>query len=61
MHAAVPRLKRLFRIPAACRAARFVSSDGVQPLALGSFSVDAAGGLLGELRELLGANAARLG
>ena len=39
---------------------RFQSSDGVQPLSLGSFTVNANGSLLGELRELLGTNAARL-
>ena len=39
---------------------RFLSSDGVQPLSLGSFTVNANGSLLGELRELLGTNAARL-
>ena len=61
--AVLAKLKRLLEAHPGGAAVqlRFVSSDGVQPLALGSFSVDAGGGLLGELRELLGANAARLG
>ena len=39
---------------------RFLSSAGVKPLALGSFSVNADGSLLGELHELLGVGASRL-
>jgi len=39
---------------------RFLSSQGVQPLELGSFRVDTRGSLLDELRSLLGAGAARL-
>jgi DNA polymerase-3 subunit alpha len=39
---------------------RFLSSQGAMPLALGTFTVNPAGSLLGELRSLLGAHAARL-
>ena len=39
---------------------RFLSTAGVTPLSLGSYSVSATGSLLGELRSLLGAGAARL-
>jgi DNA polymerase-3 subunit alpha len=39
---------------------RFLSSQGVTPLALGSFRVDASAGLLSELRALLGSAAARV-
>jgi DNA polymerase-3 subunit alpha len=39
---------------------RFLSSQGTMPLALGTFTVNPAGSLLGELRSLLGAHAARL-
>jgi DNA polymerase-3 subunit alpha len=39
---------------------RFVTSEGVQPLALGSFRVDVRGSLIDELRALLGPDAARL-
>ncbi len=39
---------------------RFLSSNGIQPLELGSFKVDTRGSLLDELRALLGADAARL-
>jgi DNA polymerase-3 subunit alpha len=39
---------------------RFVSSQGVQPLELGRFRVDARGSLIDELRSLLGPTAARL-
>jgi DNA polymerase-3 subunit alpha len=39
---------------------RFRSSQGVQPLELGSFRVDAEGSLLDELRTLLGSGAARV-
>ncbi len=39
---------------------RFLSSQGAMPLALGTFTVDPDGSLLGELRSLLGAHAARL-
>jgi len=39
---------------------RFISSQGVTPLDVGSFRVDAAAGLLSELRVLLGTNAARV-
>jgi DNA polymerase III subunit alpha len=39
---------------------RFLSADGVTPLAAGSYTVNATGSLLGELRSLLGAGAARL-
>jgi len=61
--AVLARLKQLFEAHpgAAPVQLRFVSSQGIRPLALGSFSVDAAGSLLGELRDLLGADAARVG
>jgi DNA polymerase-3 subunit alpha len=39
---------------------RFLSSQGVTPLALGSFKVDPTAGLLSELRSLLGTSAARV-
>jgi len=39
---------------------RFLSSDGVQPLSLGAFTVNGQGSLLDELRHLLGPAAARL-
>jgi DNA polymerase-3 subunit alpha len=39
---------------------RFLSSHGAMPLALGTFSVNPGGSLLGELRSLLGNGAARL-
>ena len=39
---------------------RFISSQGVTPLAVGSFRVDATAGLLSELRTLLGGAAARV-
>ena len=39
---------------------RFVSSQGVTPLDVGSFRVQPAAGLLSELRSLLGARAARV-
>jgi DNA polymerase-3 subunit alpha len=39
---------------------RFLSSQGPTPLSLGSFTVSANGALLGELRGLLGPDAARL-
>ena len=39
---------------------RFLSSQGVQPLSLGAFTVNAQGSLLDELRHLLGPSAARL-
>jgi DNA polymerase-3 subunit alpha len=39
---------------------RFISSQGVTPLEVGTFRVNAAAGLLSELRLLLGAGAARL-
>jgi DNA polymerase-3 subunit alpha len=39
---------------------RFLSSDGVQPLSLGAFTVNGQGSLLDELRHLLGPSAARL-
>ena len=40
---------------------RFQSSQGVTPLEVGSVRVDPSGSLLGELRSLLGAGAARVG
>jgi DNA polymerase-3 subunit alpha len=39
---------------------RFISSQGVTPLEVGNFRVDATGGLLSELRALLGSAAARV-
>jgi DNA polymerase-3 subunit alpha len=39
---------------------RFLSSAGITPLEVGSYRVEAAGGLLNELRALLGSGAARL-
>jgi DNA polymerase III subunit alpha len=39
---------------------RFLSSQGVQPLSLGAFTVNGQGSLLDELRHLLGPTAARL-
>ncbi|HEX6845073.1 MAG TPA: DNA polymerase III subunit alpha [Actinomycetota bacterium] len=39
---------------------RFLSSQGATPLSLGAFKVEANGRLLGELRALLGPDAARL-
>jgi DNA polymerase-3 subunit alpha len=39
---------------------RFLSSQGVQPLSLGAFTVSSQGSLLDELRHLLGPSAARL-
>jgi len=39
---------------------RFLSSAGVKPLSVGSFNVDAAGSLIGELHDLLGAGSSRL-
>jgi DNA polymerase III subunit alpha len=39
---------------------RFISSEGPTPLSLGTISVEPTGALLGELRGLLGAGAARL-
>jgi DNA polymerase-3 subunit alpha len=39
---------------------RFLSSQGVQPLSLGAFTVSSQGSLLDELRHLLGPTAARL-
>ena len=39
---------------------RFLSSQGVQPLSLGAFTVNGQGSLLDELRHLLGPSAARL-
>jgi len=39
---------------------RFLSSQGVQPLSLGAFTVNSQGSLLDELRHLLGPSAARL-
>jgi DNA polymerase III subunit alpha len=39
---------------------RFISSQGVTPLEVGNFRVDATGGLLSELRTLLGSAAARV-
>jgi DNA polymerase III subunit alpha len=60
--AVLAKLKQLFEANPGDAAVqlRFLSSDGVQPLSLGSFTVNANGSLLGELRELLGTNAARL-
>jgi DNA polymerase-3 subunit alpha len=40
---------------------RFRSSNGVTPVEVGSVRVDPTGGLLGELRSLLGVGAARVG
>jgi DNA polymerase-3 subunit alpha len=39
---------------------RFISSQGVTPLEVGTFRVDPAAGLLSELRSLLGPKAARV-
>ncbi len=39
---------------------RFISSDGVTPLSVGSFRVDPGAGLLSELRLLLGSSGARV-
>jgi DNA polymerase-3 subunit alpha len=39
---------------------RFHSANGVTPLEVGSLRVDPSGALLGELRTLLGAGAARV-
>jgi DNA polymerase-3 subunit alpha len=39
---------------------RFLSSQGVTPLSVGTFAVDPSGALLDELRGLLGSGAARL-
>jgi DNA polymerase III subunit alpha len=56
------RLKRLLEGSAGTTPVRlrFVTSDGVQPLALGDFRVDARGSLVDELRTLLGPDAVRL-
>ena len=39
---------------------RFLSAEGVRPLDMGEFRVDSSGGLVGELKGLLGAGAARV-
>ena len=39
---------------------RFHSAEGVRPLDVGEFRVDPIGSLMGELRGLLGAGAARV-
>jgi hypothetical protein len=39
---------------------RFLSSQGITPLQLGTFRIDASGSLVGELRALLGSGAARV-
>jgi DNA polymerase III subunit alpha len=39
---------------------RFLSSSGVTPLDVGHFRVNASGSLLGEIRALLGSDAARM-
>jgi DNA polymerase-3 subunit alpha len=60
--AVLAKLKTLFEANpgAAPVQLRFLSSQGVQPLSLGAFTVDPTGSLLGELRGLLGKDAARL-
>ncbi|MGZ4131986.1 MAG: DNA polymerase III subunit alpha [Actinomycetota bacterium] len=60
--AVLAKLKQLFEGhpgPAPVRL-RFLSSQGVTPLSLGAFTVNASATLLDELRTLLGAGAARL-
>jgi DNA polymerase-3 subunit alpha len=56
------RLKELFEAHpgGAPVRVRFMSSAGVTPLEVGTYRVHPAGPLLGELRSLLGANAARV-
>jgi DNA polymerase-3 subunit alpha len=56
------RLKELFEANpgAAPVRARFQSSQGTLPMALGDHRVETRGGLLGELRALLGAGAVRI-
>ena len=56
------RLKELFEAHpgGAPVRVRFLSSTGVTPLQVGTYRVHPAGPLLGELRSLLGGEAARL-
>jgi DNA polymerase-3 subunit alpha len=60
--AVLEKLKQLFEAHpgAAPVRLRFLSSAGVTPLSVGSFNVDAAGSLMGELHDLLGAGSSRL-
>jgi DNA polymerase-3 subunit alpha len=60
--AVLEKLKQLFEAHpgAAPVRLRFLSSAGVTPLSVGSFNVDAAGSLMGELYDLLGAGSSRL-
>jgi DNA polymerase-3 subunit alpha len=60
--AVLAKLKQLFEgapgdVPVRLR---FLSSQGVQPLSLGAFTVNSQGSLLDELRHLLGRAAARI-
>jgi DNA polymerase-3 subunit alpha len=60
--AVLEKLKQLFEAHpgAAPVRLRFLSSAGVTPLSVGSFNVDAAGSLMGELHDLLGAGSSRV-
>jgi DNA polymerase-3 subunit alpha len=60
--AVLEKLKELFEAHpgAAPVRLRFLSSAGVTPLSVGSYNVDAAGSLMGELHDLLGAGSSRL-
>ncbi len=60
--AVLEKLKQLFEAHpgAAPVRLRFLSSAGVTPLSVGSYNVDAAGSLMGELHDLLGVGASRL-
>ena len=60
--AVLEKLKQLFEAHpgAAPVRLRFLSSAGVTPLSVGSYNVSAAGSLMGELHDLLGAGSSRL-
>ena len=60
--AVLEKLKELFEAHpgAAPVRLRFLSSAGVTPLSVGSYNVDAAGSLMGELHDLLGVGSSRL-
>jgi DNA polymerase-3 subunit alpha len=60
--AVLEKLKQLFEAHpgAAPVRLRFLSSAGVTPLSVGSYNVDAAGSLMGELHDLLGVGSSRL-
>jgi DNA polymerase-3 subunit alpha len=60
--AVLEKLKQLFEAHpgAAPVRLRFLSSAGVTPLSVGTYNVDAAGSLMGELHDLLGVGSSRL-